>query len=122
MLDVIKSSRVRAHIVCALSSLVLVACTFHSTEAADEAVPVCANPAPLDKSQAAIPGRFIVGLKDGVKVDDFANRVAAPDLTVKSKMNRLRMLEIEATDAAIARLRCDVDVKAISSDEPTTVN
>jgi hypothetical protein len=122
MIGLIKSSLARAHIVCALASFSLAACTFHSTEAADAALPTCANPAPLYRSIAAIPGKFIVGLKDAVKVDDFANRVAASDVTVKSKMNRLRMLEVEATDAAIARLRCDVDVEAISSDEPTIAN
>jgi hypothetical protein len=114
--------RARATIACALSSFVLVACTLHDTRATDEVVPTCPNPAPLDKSEAALPGRFIVVLKDHVRVDDFACRIAAQDVKITAKMSRMRMVGVNASPAAIARLRCDVDVKAVSPDEPTIAN
>jgi hypothetical protein len=105
--------------VCALSSFVLLACTFHNTSADDEVVPTCPNPAPLGKAEAAEPGKLIVTLKENVSADDFARRVASQEVTISSKVRRLRMVGISATPQAVARLRCDIDVKSISPVEPT---
>jgi hypothetical protein len=122
MIGLIESSRVRAHIVCALASFSLVACAAPSSGAADDAVPTCANPAPLEKSGAVVPDRYMVKLKERISVDDFAKRVAAADLTITSRIGRLRLVGVNVTPAALARLRCDPEVQSISPVEPTVVN
>lgn len=120
--DLGRNGKRRAHLVCMLSSLGLAACTSQSTKAVDEVAPACATPAPLNKSDAAEPGRYMVTLEEHVSVDDFANRVAARDLTITAKMGRLRMVGVGVTPAALARLRCDPEVQSISPVEPTVAD
>lgn len=65
---------------------------------------------------------YLIALKSKASVDHFAERVVAEDVVISSKMSAVRVAAVRASLAAVARLRCDMDVQSISVDEPTVAN
>lgn len=105
-------------------TLVTVACSSQSLTPSGP-LPSCDNPAPLDASAASEGTEmrtYLIALKGKVSVDHFAERVAAEDVLISSKMNAVGIVAVSASSAAVARLRCDVEVQSISMDEPTIAN
>lgn len=85
---------------------------------ANPVAPTCSNPAPLlsgENASTRVPGRYIVGLKEGADANVTAQQLADKHgFTVRHVFKYVPLgFSAEMTDAALAAVRCEPVVERV---------